>query len=173
MKNIYIIIFGALVILPAISSAQTFSLSAGYSYSYGNVKDSKNNFEISATILNVYIGYGSNLKGGVGENQYGSAGVSDNYRNISMLLGYAIGIGEPMLPSYFPNTKSNRFYITPAVGFLVEEQLYNDEYYGRDVAESKWKPQLGVVASYLIKKGFMMSVKLTNYNIGISIGAYL
>lgn len=97
-----------------------------------------------------------------GENQYGSGGLSNDYRVASYLIGYIgyIQCGDNMLLS-----------INPKIGIFEKSRLYNDQYYGNDVAYTNAYFECGIDIGLNIN-GFTFKVGATNKKINVQIGAF-
>ena len=97
-----------------------------------------------------------------GENQYGSGGLSNDYRVASYLIGYIgyIQCGDNMLLS-----------ISPKIGIFEKTRLYNDQYYGSDAAYSNAYFEGGLDIGINVKS-FMFKFGATNRKINVQIGAF-
>ena len=95
-----------------------------------------------------------------GEHRYGNGGISNDYRMLSMMFGYV---------SYLKCFDNTLLIINPKIGFCSESQLYNDSYYGSDVANSNGNFEvgvdIGVWANY-----FLCKIGITNMKINAQIG---
>ena len=95
-----------------------------------------------------------------GEHRYGNGGVSNDYRMSSMMFGYV---------GYLKCSNNTLFIINPKIGFCSDSQLYNDSYYGSDVANSSGLfevgADIGVWCDY-----FLVKVGITNLKINAQIG---
>lgn len=145
-------------------NAQTLnSFNIGYSYSFKNYDlKSNHNLETSFHLKNIFFNCSVSSSEKVSENEYGSGGVSDNFKYTSLSCGYAFRIKDL---NYY-----NSLFFTPIIGIMIEDNLYNDKYYGKDVANSKVKSYFGGMVSYKFKSPLLLSIKATNYNIGVQIG---
>jgi hypothetical protein len=98
-----------------------------------------------------------------GEHKYGNGGISDDYRMLSIMLGYV---------SYLKCTDDMLLIINPKIGFCSENQLYNDSYYGSDVANSNGifevGADIGIWCNYVLFKVGITNCKI-NAQIGFSI----
>ena len=95
-----------------------------------------------------------------GEHRYGNGGLSNDYRMLSTMFGYV---------SYLKCSNNTLLIINPKIGFCSECQLYNDSYYGSDVANSvglfEVGADIGIWCDY-----FMVKVGITNLKINAQIG---
>ena len=98
-----------------------------------------------------------------GENQYGSGGLSNDYRVASYLIGYIgyIQCGDNTLLS-----------ISPKIGIFEESRLYNDQYYGSDVAYTKAYFEGGLDIGINVND-FTFKVGATNKKINVQIGYFI
>ena len=91
----------------------------------------------------------------VGENRYGSGGLSNNHSLIGSTIGYI--------------TTYKKIAISPLIGFCVDNTHYNDAYYGKTVGETKTYFDYGGSIMYTHKK-IMYSLKITKcFPIGLSV----
>ena len=97
-----------------------------------------------------------------GENQYGSGGLSNDYRVSSCLVGY---IG------YIQCGNNVFLSINPKVGLFEASRLYNDQYYGNDVAYTDSYFECGLDIGLNINS-FTVKVGATNKKINIQMGAF-
>lgn len=97
-----------------------------------------------------------------GENQYGSGGLSNDYRVSSCLVGY---IG------YIQCGNNVFLSINPKVGIFEESRLYNDMYYGSDVGPTTASFEGGLDIGLNINN-FTVKVGATNKKINIQMGAF-
>ena len=111
----------------------------------------------SLSLYSVYFDFAVSPVG-TGESVYGSGGISDRHRVCNFGLGY-------LYPIY-----KNRFYITPIIGFCDNSILLNDQYYKSDVYDSVYSMDYGGVACFRFSDSFGMFCKVTNHQIGITVG---
>lgn len=98
-----------------------------------------------------------------GENQYGSGGLSNDYRVASYLIGYIgyIQCGDNTLLS-----------ISPKIGIFEESRLYNDQYYGSDVGPTTAYFEGGLDIGINVNN-FTFKVGATNKKINVQIGYFI
>lgn len=95
-----------------------------------------------------------------GENRYGNGGISDDFRMLSFMFGYV---------SYMRCFYNMIFIFNPKVGFCSENQLYNDSYYGSDVAKSVNIFEVGLDVGVWVKS-FVVKIGVTNMKINAQVG---
>lgn len=95
-----------------------------------------------------------------GENRYGNGGVSNDYRMVSTMFGYV---------GYLKCTNNMLLVINPKMGVCTENQLYNDSYYGSDVANSVGFFEVGIDVG-IWAEYFMVKFGITNMKINAQIG---
>lgn len=97
-----------------------------------------------------------------GENQYGSGGLSNDYIVASYLIGYV---------GYIQCGDNTFLSIGPKIGIFEKSRLYNDQYYGNDVAYSDAYFECGIDIGLNINN-FTFKVGATNKKINVQIGAF-
>ena len=95
-----------------------------------------------------------------GENRYGHGGVSNDHRLMSVMLGYN---------GYLRCAKNTLLILNPKVGVCSVSQLYNDKYYGSDVANSSSEFEYGIDVGLWVNY-FLFKVGITNMKMNFQMG---
>ena len=111
------------------------------------------NIQFQKFIFNASIGLGWN----VGENKYGSGGLSNKHSTTGVNAGYI-----------FPY---KRIGIAPLIGVCYDQTYYNDRYYDNSIGETENYFDYGAMFMYTYKNT-MFSLKFTKY-FPIGLSAYL
>lgn len=95
-----------------------------------------------------------------GEHRYGNGGISNDYRMLSMMFGYV---------GYIKCFENTLLILNPKMGICTESQLWNDSYYGSDVANSNGNFEIGIDVG-IWTNYFLCKIGITNMKINAQVG---
>lgn len=95
-----------------------------------------------------------------GEHRYGNGGISNDYRMLSMMFGYV---------GYIKCFENTLLILNPKMGICTESQLWNDSYYGSDVANSNGNFEIGIDVG-IWANCFLCKIGITNMKINAQVG---